>query len=375
MKSKFFYATLGLAMLAAGCSNDATSSLPTEDVATNAISFKTYVPSALRGTAIGSADELTSSNYTFEIWAFDDNGDAFMANIATDGVEISYTTLWDYVLDEERAYWNDDDIVDFYATTPALNGDYLTGSIEATSAVITYTVPTTCDDQVDLMYTTVMDASKSDRNGTASGEPTSGGVPLDFEHALAQVLFSAKTGSTALEIDIESIEVSNVVGKGDFDILTDTWDLSNYSSVVEEFGYTLTTAATGISTTSTALTSSTAGALLMLPQTLTAWDTTDAITDTDASYVKVMCKIKGNSANDYLWGSEDSYGAVYLPFATTWSMGNKYTYTLTFGDSGSTSGGGGYDEEGNPILSSVEITFTPSATGWSESTDDGSVAL
>ncbi len=372
MKSKFLYAAFGLAMLAASCSNDKTLSLPSEDVATDAISFKTYVPSALRGTAISSSAELQDGNYSFEIWAFDDNGDAFMANIATDGVEIAYTTLWDYVLDEERAYWNDVDVIDFYATTPALNGTFLTGSIEATSATLSYTVPTDCDSQVDLMYTTVLDASNSDRNGTADGETTTGGVPLEFGHALAQVLFSVKTGSTALEIDVESIEVSNVIGEGDFDILNDSWDLG---STIEDFSYTLTTPITGISTTLTAITSSTAGALLMIPQTLTAWDTTDAIADTDASYVKVMCKIKGNSASDYLWGSEDSYGAVYIPFATTWTMGNKYTYTLTFGDSGSTSGGGGYDEEGNPILSSLEITFTPNATGWGESTDDGSVTL
>ncbi len=376
MKSKLLYATLGVAMLAASCSNDETLSVPVEEVATNAISFKTYVPSALRGTAIGSTADLISGNYTFEIWAFDADGNAFMANETTDGVEISYTTIWDYVVEDERAYWNDVDIVDFYATTPAMNGTFLTGSIDADDAVITYTVPTVCDDQVDLMYTTVLDASKSDRNGTSGDdEPTTGGVPLDFEHALAQVLFSAKTTSTALEIDIESVGLFNVVGKGEFDILTDTWTLG---TTIEDFDYTLSTAAVAISTTTVDLTTSTAGAMLMLPQTLTAWDPDTYAIDAapeGTSYIKLMCKIKGNSGEDYLWGDEDTYAAAYIPFSATWTMGNKYTYTLTFGDAGGNSGGGGYDEDGDPILGDLSITFTPSSGLWSDGDGDGDYTL
>ncbi|MEG1544694.1 MAG: hypothetical protein RR382_09260, partial [Tannerellaceae bacterium] len=73
----------------------------------------------------------------------------------------------------------------------------------------------------------------------------------------------------------------------------------------------------------------------------------------------------------YLHGSaaipagDTGYAALYVPFSSlatptgsvekeAWEMGNKVTYTLIFG--------GGYDEQGKPIL--IPITFDTTVTPW-----------
>jgi hypothetical protein len=72
----------------------------------------------------------------------------------------------------------------------------------------------------------------------------------------------------------------------------------------------------------------------------------------------VKCKIENyvddNTTSVQLWptsGTDPAY--VYIPVAFDWSGGHKYTYTFIFGSTGSTSNGGGYDEDGNQVLNSI----------------------
>lgn len=114
--------------------------------------------------------------------------------------------------------------------------------------------------------------------------------------------------------------------------------------------------------------------MMLIPQTLTAWDyesdATNTIKEADAanqSYLKIMCKIKTTTDGDsYLYGSADEYLPVYLPFGGTLEQGKKIDYLLTFGDSTSGTGGGGLDEDGDPILSDILITFLPTVKEWND---------
>jgi hypothetical protein len=97
-------------------------------------------------------------------------------------------------------------------------------------------------------------------------------------------------------------------------------------------------------------------AMLLLPQTTTAWDTTtkpSADTQT-GSYFLVDCKICNVAGDAYastdivLWD-----GPVAIPAAFTWEQGKKYIYTFVFGN-----GNGGYNpnpETPVPVL--IPITF------------------
>ena len=90
----------------------------------------------------------------------------------------------------------------------------------------------------------------------------------------------------------------------------------------------------------------------MLPQTLTAWDvkgdtkTIEAAKEAKQSYLAIECRIYQNDA--LLDGfTADSWTIVYVPFGTTLEMGKRHIFTLVFG--------GGYDVEGNEILTPIVI--------------------
>ncbi|MEG1635186.1 MAG: hypothetical protein RR388_06130, partial [Rikenellaceae bacterium] len=117
-------------------------------------------------------------------------------------------------------------------------------------------------------------------------------------------------------------------------------------------------------------------AVMLMPQTFNAWVPSTATstestkaegTSQTGGYIKVMCKIYTLSADAsavklYLHGSETAYAAIYIPLSSQsapsteiWKANNNITYTLQFG--------GGYSNEGNPILNPIQFT-TSVTTGW-----------
>ena len=82
--------------------------------------------------------------------------------------------------------------------------------------------------------------------------------------------------------------------------------------------------------------------------------------DPAESYLEITCKIK--QAGVYVFGSESAYKTLYVPFGTTWEIGKRHIYTLIFG--------GGYDDQGNPIL--MPINFNAETSDWVE-TDGGNI--
>ena len=100
--------------------------------------------------------------------------------------------------------------------------------------------------------------------------------------------------------------------------------------------------------------------MLFIPQELKKWATTVASPKTIAkanddkeSYLEISCKIKLDGS--YITGSDTDYGKLYVPFGANWQPGKRYIYTLVFG--------GGYDEDGNSILTPINFTATSEAWG------------
>lgn len=104
--------------------------------------------------------------------------------------------------------------------------------------------------------------------------------------------------------------------------------------------------------------------MMMIPQQLTKWSTYSAGTavpkiEADGKkecYLEISMKLKQNDS--YLIGSAAEYKTVYVPFdnATGWEPSKRYIYTLIFG--------GGYDDQGEPILS--PITFDAATVDWAD---------
>ena len=298
-------------------------------------------------------------------------------------------------------YWPETP-VDFYAH---VNGEAsykwsVDGAGKATAKFENFTVNPTVGSQVDLLYAVKTNQNKAD-----------GKVNLNFRHALSQIVFQAKNTNANLYVEIAGVSVANVGGTNTFTFPSADTETNikhnNYDTdgdgVYEtgEFGsityddswgswvaltqgtkkYDVDFEKTPVPGNNTLVSLTTANetdkeynsnAMLLLPQTTTAWDPeTDPLpgTGNTGSYLLVDCAIFNVAGDDYadgdvcLWGEPQGSGwttkELAIPVAFDWQQGKKYVYTLVFGE-----GNGGYDpdpdpdpdpEDPDPVL--VPITF------------------
>lgn len=264
-----------------------------------------------------------------------------------------------------------------------------------------FTVNNTVGSQVDLLYAVKKNQSK-----------TNGPVNLNFRHALSQIVFQAKNTNANLYVEIAGVSVVNVGGTNTFTFPSENTETNiehkNYDTdgdgVYEtgEFGsinydaswgswaaltqgteqYNVDFPKTPVPGNNTLVALTTANdadkeynsnAMLLLPQTTSAWDPKTnplpGATGNKGSYLLVDCAIFNVAGDDYadgdvcLWGEQQgstwNTKELAIPVAFDWKQGKKYVYTLVFGE-----GNGGYDpdpdpdpdpEDPDPVL--VPITF------------------
>lgn len=327
-----------------------------------------------RTTPIGTHN-LTSTNFDVMAFMSSDNalfmGGKHEAGHSDQGVKIVYnTTAWDYDDPDKVAYWPTSGDVDFYAVSPAITNDLVLNhyfGYDMTSAAKTISY-TTVDEynskgtNHDVMYAVTKGLNKKN-NGTMP-------VQMNFKHILSQVVFKAKTTSSILEVDVDSVKIHNFVLSGKFTLpageparepAMSDWKLSPAA----KGAYTVKLNAANVKTKNAVVNLSDMNSPLMLiPQKLTKWstysaDTAVSIPEADKAkecYLEISMKLKQNDS--YLIGSAAEYKTVYVPFdnATGWEPGKRYIYTLIFG--------GGYDDHGEPILS--PITFDAATADWAD---------
>lgn len=244
---------------------------------------------------------------------------------------------------------------------------------------------------------------------------------ITFKHALTQVVFKAgNVNSTKLDVKIGGVRIVNVdnaASQMTFNGTKITWtlsgtatakyhvqgletatDWSNAINIDKDNAYTAPTDATLGDYSNYTVIQKTAGAknnaLLLLPQTFAAWNPNNAAGD--GSYIELLAVVKDpTNASDqtlkdanneekvkalkpyyycgtpnYVDGTNntESYGIIRIPVSSVtddlgeWIAGKRITYLITFGDSGSGSGGGGYNPGGDPIL--VPIRFNAIVENW-----------
>lgn len=370
MKIGKILAVAAVATVFASCSNE-------EELAnvgkseSNAIRFAGISGlSDTRTTPIGTSN-LTSTNFDVMAFMSSDNtlfmGGKHVTGVSDHGVKIVYnTSAWDYADKDKVAYWPTAGDVDFYAVSPAITDDLVLQGFayDMTSAAKTISY-TTVDEynstgtNHDVMYAVTKGRNK-ENNGTMP-------VQMNFKHILSQVVFKAKTTSSILEVDVKSVKIHNFVHSGTFTLPEGEPAMSNWSlSPVAEGAYTVKLAANVKTSNAVVNLSDMNSPLMMIPQKLTKWRTYSAGTavskleadNAKECYLEILMKLKQNDS--YLIGSAAEYKTVYVPFdnATGWEPGKRYIYTLIFG--------GGYDDQGEPILS--PITFNAATTDWVDAT-------
>lgn len=319
-----------------------------------------------RTTPIGTHN-LTSTNFDVMAFMSSDNalfmGGKHVSGASDHGVKIVYkTSAWDYDDSDKVAYWPTSGDVDFYAVSPAITDDLVRQGfaydMTSTAKTISYTTVDEYDSKGtnhDVMYAVTKGRNK-ENNGTKP-------VQMNFKHILSQVVFKAKTTSSILEVDVENVKIHNFVLSGKFTLPAVEPAMSDWKlSPAAKGAYTVKLNAANVKTKNAVVELSDMNSpLIMIPQKLTKWSTSTgaavSIPEADnaiESYLEISMKLKQNDS--YLIGSATEYKTVYVPFdnATGWEPGKRYIYTLIFG--------GGYDDQGEPILS--PITFNAATADW-----------
>lgn len=369
MKIGKILAVAAVATVFASCSNE-------EELAnvgkyeSNAIRFAGI--SGLSDTRTTPIDthNLTSTNFDVMAFMSSDNtlfmGGKHVTGVSDHGVKIVYkTSAWDYDDKDKMAYWPTAGDVDFYAVSPAITDELVLQGFayDMTSAAKTISY-TTVDEynsegtNHDVMYAVTKGRNK-ENNGTMP-------VQMNFKHILSQVVFKAKTTSSILEVDVKSVKIHNFVHSGKFTLPAGEPAMSDWKlSPAAEGAYTVKLNAANVKTKNAVVNLSDMNSPMMLiPQKLTKWSTYSAgaaVSMHEANtkkecYLEISMKLKQNDS--YLIGSATAYKTVYVPFdnGTGWEPGKRYIYTLIFG--------GGYDDQGEPILS--PITFDAATADWAD---------
>lgn len=367
MKIGKILAVAAVATVFASCSNE-------EELAnvgkseSNAIRFAGISGlSDTRTTPIGTTN-LTTTDFDVMAFMSSDNalfmGGKHVSGVSDHGVKIVYkTSAWDYADPDQMAYWPTEGDVDFYAVSPAISNDLVLDNgfaydMTSVAKTISYRMVdeyNTTGTNHDVMYAVAKGRNKVN-NGTNA-------VQMNFKHILSQVVFKAKTKQSTLTVDVKNIKIHNFVHGGTFKLPTDEPAMSDWSlSPAAAGAYTVKLNAANVKTNNAVVELSDMNSpLMMIPQKLTKWSTSTgaAVPKHEADtkkecYLEISMKLKQNDS--YLIGSATEYKTVYVPFdnGTGWEPGKRYIYTLIFG--------GGYDDQGEPILS--PITFDAATTNW-----------
>lgn len=366
MKIGKILAVAAVATVFASCSNE-------EELAnvgkseSNAIRFAGISGlSATRTTPIGTTN-LTTTN--FDVMAFMGNalfmGGKHVSGVSDHGVKIVYkTSAWDYADPDQMAYWPTEGDVDFYAVSPAISDGlvldngfaYDMTSVAKTISYRTVDEYITTGTNHDVMYAVAKGRNKVN-NGTTA-------VQMNFKHILSQVVFTAKTTSSILEVDVQSVKIHNFAVGGKFTLPEEDPKMSDWTLSPLMGAYTVKLNAANVKTNDAVVDLSDMNSpLMMIPQQLKKWSTYSAgaaVSKHEANtkkecYLEISMKLKQNDS--YLIGSATAYKTVYVPFDNGedgWQPGKRYIYTLIFG--------GGYDDQGEPILSPIK--FEAATTNW-----------
>lgn len=369
------------ALLLASCSANDSEEQAGGSAVASVVSFDVTTDDASTRSAIANTSEFAKDGRQFRVWAFmqkNNTGDwtpmtsDYNSN-KLEAVDVTYIANRKEWKTANTYYWpRPEYAVDFYAIYPT-KYEYNSNQIltfNTTNKTLDYTAPTNPDDAVDVMYA----AYHGQRNGEEKPNQRKE-VKLKFYHALTQVSFyghlSSLLYSLGWHIDVNSIKLCNVPSTGSLQLITtddpenqnpsdvrfspNTSTRTNYEFKMNPNLQRLTTHSTPTNelTGKTLLTSPTDVAML-LPQTLTAWNTNTLISATKDCYLAVDLRIWDTTSESYILGTnaDDGFVTVYAPFncgvTGGWLSGQHYKYILTFN--------GGYDSQGAAVIQPIGIT-------------------
>lgn len=329
---KLIFLIAGAVLFLASCSND-------EVIGVNkgrAIDFRTAVATR--------AAEITTGKITkIHVTAIDKTGANLFSNL-----EFSKESSSSFFVSNPSYYWpSDDSDLKFYAYSPS--AEDLQGALNinnTTKSLANFIPAAVIADQKDFVSVNV--TGKKSKNEST-------GVSLEFKHRLAQIEVKAKNTNGGYVFKVKGVRIGKPKSKGTFDFETGQWTLDmdktdydvNLSSEV-----TLTSEAQSLMGTD--------GNAMLLPQTLTPWNTdADKDNSSGGAFLGVLVNIKTKDGALVYPAMTEQYAYSAVAIGTKWEAGKKYIYTLDFSNGGGkvdpNSPNPGTDIFGKPIKFTVEV--------------------
>ena len=182
---------------------------------------------------------------------------------------------------------------------------------------IYFTVEESASNQKDLLVSTA----------TGTRTSTGGNLYFTFDHACTALKFYVKkaTNLNDYTLTLTSIQLCNVVNKGDYYFTDNSWILRDSRSNYTLYSSSMSSSMTLGSENYTLLNENEDDFLFMIPQVLTAWNTTTDIgSATSQTYIKIKCKLKKGETTTH-------DGTAYIPFGATLQAGYKHDVKINIG--------------------------------------------
>lgn len=344
MKKVVLFMTSAM-LLFAGCAKEELTSEPQE------IGFRAYNFKQTKAPIEGAVYGTDAPN--FKVFAALVREGDYLTNFASSesyfSTEVAYDGADAYKIWRPwtgnafiKYYWPMSGSLTFVAVSPATANSAFANQT-ATLTVTDFSSSTTVADQADLMYSKIADADDLNANTTSYENSSKQGVPVVFNHALAQVRFMAVNNDhPANTVQIDKIQITNVANKGTLTVVKDVVATNATDGSVDGWKTTTTDDATFVSLSSDSVLNDAKKELglsiMIIPQTL-ADDIMLEVTYT-------MTHINGENVPDTQKTVSKKLSEIV---GATLNTNKKYTITLAIG--------------------ADEILFSPSIVEWSETTN------
>lgn len=286
------------------------------------VKFGTAVSSTTRA-AITNIAALQASGFT--VYAYNTGKDAagtgLLNNKFMDNLAVTYSAPnWTFT---GTYYWPLDQKIQFFAYAKDTDATYNVAA-DAKYPTIDYTIAAEPAQQKDFVVAEAVNQTSS--NNT---------VTLKFNHVLTQVNFSVKGDDENLTYKIASLKIEGVANTGTYSYGTDIWTATGTAGT---YTYPIAADASVTGTTAVKLDQDN-GALMLMPQTLTA-----------AAKINITYSVY--NGNDPV--AAEITAPVALTGTAAWEPGKKIRYTLTLANN------------------AAKVSFAPEVGEWS-ATDDSNV--
>lgn len=345
MKKVVLFMTSAM-LLFAGCAKEELTSEPQE------IGFRAYNFKQTKAPIEGAVYGTDAPN--FKVFAALVREGDYLTNFASSesyfSTEVAYDGADAYKIWRPwtgnafiKYYWPMSGSLTFVAVSPATANSAFANQT-ATLTVTDFSSSTTVADQADLMYSKIADADDLNANTTSYENSSKQGVPVVFNHALAQVRFMAVNNDhPANTVQIDKIQITNVANKGTLTVVKDVVATNATDGSVDGWKTTTTDDATFVSLSSDSVLNDAKKELglplMIMPQTL-ADDIMLEVTYT-------MTHINNEDVPDTQKTVSKKLSEIV---GATLNTNKKYTITLAIG--------------------ADEILFSPSIVEWSETDAD-----